>query len=212
MKKNGFTLMEVLAVIVILTLMGMIIIPIVENSINSGKDELYIAQIDSVKASLKKYAIEEINAKIKNPYDTIYLSLYQLKIAGFVSLDIKDPRTEKLLPEDMLLKIEKREKSYVYEILETTGTKSNMTTFNDNIPTLKVDPIVYYCSNNSESFNSIVNEYEISTGTPVIEYYNATFTNKIDSETALNSNNDFRIVYKLNSAYAVKNIMRSGCE
>ena len=59
MKKNGFTLMELLAVIIILTLMGMIVVPIVENSINSGKDDLYIAQIDSVKASLKKYAIEE---------------------------------------------------------------------------------------------------------------------------------------------------------
>ena len=127
MNKNGFTLAELMAVLILIAVMGMIVIPIVENSINSGKDDLYISQIDSVKASLKKYAIEEINPKIRNAGDDIYLSLYQLKISGNVSVDMKDPRTETLLPEDMLLRIEKREKSYTYEVLETTGTKTERT-------------------------------------------------------------------------------------
>ena len=82
MNKNGFTLAELMAVLILIAVMGMIVIPIVENSINSGKDDLYISQIDSVKASLKKYAIEEINPKIRNAGDDIYLSLYQLKISG----------------------------------------------------------------------------------------------------------------------------------
>lgn len=215
MKKNAFTLIELLAVIIILTVMGIIVIPIVENSINSGKDDLYIAQIDSIKASLKKYAIEEINSNIKNPGDDIYLSLYQLKIAGYISTDIKDPRTEKLLPEDMLLRIEKREKSYAYEVLETTGTKSNQTSFPSNTPIIKVKPIVYYCTVTNEiteSFSQIINNYEINTGSATIEYYDAKFTKKSSLETLLNSNNDFRVVYKSNGAYAIMNVLRSGCE
>ena len=40
LKKNGFTLVELTAVLIILSVLGMIIIPIVENSINSGKNEL----------------------------------------------------------------------------------------------------------------------------------------------------------------------------
>jgi len=215
MKKNAFTLMELLAVIVILTLMGMLVIPIVENSINSGKDDLYIAQIDSVKASLKKYGIERINSKIRNAYDDIYLSLYQLKTAGFVSLDLKDPRTEKLLPNDMLLRIEKREKSYVYEVLETTGTKSDKDSFSNDTPVLEVEPVVYYCertSEISESLNSIINDYKISSGSVTMEYYDATFTKKIDLNTVLNTNSNFHIVYKAKDAYAIKNILRNGCE
>ena len=215
MKKNAFTLIELLAVIIILTVMGIIVIPIVENSINSGKDDLYIAQIDSIKASLKKYAIEEINSNIKNPGDDIYLSLYQLKIAGYISTDIKDPRTEKLLPEDMLLRIEKREKSYAYEVLETTGTKSNQTSFPSNTPIIKVNPVVYYCTVTNEiaeSFSQIINNYEINTGSATIEYYDAKFTKKSSLETLLNSNNDFRVVYKSNGAYAIMNVLRSGCE
>lgn len=215
MKKNGFTLIELLSVIVLLTIMGMIVIPIVENSINSGKDDLYISQIDSVKASLKKYAIEKVNANIKNAGDDVYLSLYDLKIAGFVSVDIKDPRTEKLLPEDMLLRIEKREKSYVYEVLETTGTKSSKTYFSSSTPVLKVNPIVYYCKVTSEvpeDFNQILNNYEINSGSVTFEYYDAAFTKKSTLETLLNTNKDFRVVYKSNGAYAIMNVLRSGCE
>ena len=215
MKKNAFTLIELLAVIIILTIMGLVVIPIVENSINSGKDDLYIAQIDSIKASLKKYAIEEVNTKMKNAGDDIYLSLYQLKIAGFVSMDIKDPRTEKLLPEDMLLRIEKREKSYTYEVLETTGTKSNISSFSSNTPVLKVNPVVYYCNVSSEipeSFNQILNNYQINSGSVSMEYYDENFTKKLELSNLLSENKDFRVVYKANGAYAVMNVLRSGCE
>lgn len=214
MKKNGFTLIELISVIFLLAVMGMIVIPIVENSINSGKDDLYISQIDSVKASLKKYAIEEVNSQMRNAGDDVYLSLYQLKIAGYVSVDMKDPRTEKLLPEDMLLRIEKREKSYAYEVLETTGTKSDRTYFSSNIPELKVKPIIYYCEITSEvpaELTQKLNDYEINSGSATLEYYNADFTQKSSLEALLNTNNDFRVVYKSNGAYAITNILRSGC-
>ena len=214
MNKNGFTLIELVSVIFLLAIMGIIAIPIVENSINSGKDDLYISQIDSVKASLKKYAIEEVNSSIKNAGTDIYLSLYQLKIAGYVSVDIKDPRTEKLLPEDMLLRIEKREKSYAYEVLETTGTKSDKTYFLASVPVLKVKPVAYYCNITSEvtaEFNQILNDYEINSGSVTFEYYNSSFNRKTSLESLLSSENDFRVVYKSNGAYAIKNILRSGC-
>ena len=214
MNKNGFTLAELMAVLILIAVMGMIVIPIDENSINSGKDDLYISQIDSVKASLKKYAIEEINPKIRNAGDDIYLSLYQLKISGNVSVDMKDPRTETLLPEDMLLRIEKREKSYTYEVLETTGTKTERTSFSASTPLLKVNPVAYYCKVASEvpaDFTQILNDYEVNSGSVIIEYYNADFTRKMPLETLLSSSNDFRIVYKSNVAYAIKNVIRSGC-
>lgn len=214
-KKNAFTLIELLSVIVILTLMGALVIPIVENSINSGKDDLYIAQLDSIKASLKKYAIEKVNSQMKTSGDRIFLSLYQLKMTGFISIDIKDPRSETLIPDDMLLSIEKREKSYVYEVLSATGTKRNLTKFNEGTPIITVNPVVYYCpvtSEVSESFMRIVNDYTISSGSATIEYYDETFTSKKNLSSLLNEDKSFRIVYKKDNAYAIKNILRSGCD
>ena len=155
MKKNGFTLVELTAVLIILSVLGMIIIPIVENSINSGKNELYVAQLDSIKASLKKYAVSNINSKIKNVGDNIFLSLYQLKIENYLALDIKDPRTETLLPNDMLLRIHKESKNYTYEVLETSGTKVTEKEYNTNTPIIETEIVSYYCGSSNEELKPI---------------------------------------------------------
>lgn len=212
MKKNGFTLVELTAVLIILSVLGMIIIPIVENSINSGKNELYVAQLDSIKASLKKYAVSNINSKIKNVGDNIFLSLYQLKIENYLALDIKDPRTETLLPNDMLLKIHKESKNYTYEVLETSGTKVTEKEYNTNTPIIETEIVSYYCGSSNEELTNLINDYKVNKGNVKITYYDEYFESKVTLDDILNNKKDFRVVYTADSAYAVKNILRSGCD
>ncbi len=212
MKKNGFTLVELTAVLIILSVLGMIIIPIVENSINSGKNELYVAQLDSIKASLKKYAVSNINSKIKNVGDDIFLSLYQLKIENYLALDIKDPRTETLLPNDMLLRIHKESKNYTYEVLETSGTKVTEKEYNTNTPIIETEIVSYYCGSSNEELTNLINDYKVNKGNVKITYYDEYFESKVTLDDILNNKKDFRVVYTADSAYAVKNILRSGCD
>lgn len=212
MKKNGFTLVELTAVLIILSVLGMIIIPIVENSINSGKNELYVAQLDSIKASLKKYAVSNINSKIKNVGDNIFLSLYQLKIENYLALDIKDPRTETLLPNDMLLRIHKGSKNYTYEVLETSGTKVTEKEYNTNTPIIETEIVSYYCGSSNEELTNLINDYKVNKGNVKITYYDEYFESKVTLDDILNNKKDFRVVYTADSAYAVKNILRSGCD
>ncbi len=212
MKKNGFTLVELTAVLIILSVLGMIIIPIVENSINSGKNELYVAQLDSIKASLKKYAVSNINSKIKNVGDDIFLSLYQLKIENYLALDIKDPRTETLLPNDMLLRIHKESKNYTYEVLETSGTKVSEKEYNTNTPIIEIEIVSYYCGSSNEELTNLINDYKVNKGNVKITYYDEYFESKVTLDDILNNKKDFRVVYTADSAYAVKNILRSGCD
>lgn len=212
MKKNGFTLVELTAVLIILSVLGMIIIPIVENSINSGKNELYVAQLDSIKASLKKYAVSNINSKIKNVGDDIFLSLYQLKIENYLALDIKDPRTETLLPNDMLLRIHKESKNYTYEVLETSGTKVTEKEYNTNTPIIETEIVSYYCGSSNEELTNLINDYKVNKGNVKITYYDEYFESKVTLDDILNNKKDFRVVYIADSAYAVKNILRSGCD
>lgn len=209
MKKNGFTLIELMAVIIILALLSMIILPIVENSINSGKDDLYISQIDSIKVSLKKYAIDNINSKIRNVGDDIYISLYQLKIADYVNLDMADPRSEYLIPNDMILHIKKKEKSYIYEVLETTGTKTTKKKYDKSTPIITASEVIYYCG--SDNFDDILNDYNSDNGSVEIKYYDKYFAKEKNLNELLNENEDFRIVYKSKDAYFITNILRSGC-
>jgi prepilin-type N-terminal cleavage/methylation domain-containing protein len=212
LKKNGFTLVELTAVLIILSVLGMIIIPIVENSINSGKNELYVAQLDSIKASLKKYAVSNINSKIKNVGDNIFLTLYQLKIENYLALDIKDPRTETLLPNDMLLRIHKESKNYTYEVLETSGTKVTEKEYNTNTPIIETEIVSYYCGSSNEELTNLINDYKVNKGNVKITYYDEYFESKVTLDDILNNKKDFRVVYTADSAYAVKNILRSGCE
>ena len=212
MKKNGFTLVELTAVLIILSVLGMIIIPIVENSINSGKNELYVAQLDSIKASLKKYAVSNINSKIKNVGDNIFLSLYQLKIENYLALDIKDPRTETLLPNDMLLRIHKESKNYTYEVLETSGTKVTEKEYNTNTPIIETEIVSYYCGSSNEELTNLINDYKVNKSNVKITYYDEYFESKVTLDDILNNKKDFRVVYTADSAYAVKNILRSGCD
>ena len=212
MKKNGFTLVELTAVLIILSVLGIIIIPIVENSINSGKNELYVAQLDSIKASLKKYAVSNINSKIKNVGDNIFLSLYQLKIENYLALDIKDPRTETLLPNDMLLRIHKESKNYTYEVLETSGTKVTEKEYNTNTPIIETEIVSYYCGSSNEELTNLINDYKVNKGNVKITYYDEYFESKVTLDDILNNKKDFRVVYTADSAYAVKNILRSGCD
>jgi len=212
LKKNGFTLVELTAVLIILSVLGMIIIPIVENSINSGKNELYVAQLDSIKASLKKYAVSNINSKIKNVGDDIFLSLYQLKIENYLALDIKDPRTETLLPNDMLLRIHKESKNYTYEVLETSGTKVTEKEYNTNTPIIETEIVSYYCGSSNEELTNLINDYKVNKGNVKITYYDEYFESKVTLDDILNNKKDFRVVYTADSAYAVKNILRSGCD
>ena len=196
MKKNGFTLVELTAVLIILSVLGMIIIPIVENSINSGKNELYVAQLDSIKASLKKYAVSNINSKIKNVGDDIFLSLYQLKIENYLALDIKDPRTETLLPNDMLLRIHKESKNYTYEVLETSGTKVSEKEYNTNTPIIEIEIVSYYCGSSNEELTNLINDYKVNKGNVKITYYDEYFESKVTLDDILNNKKDFRVVYK----------------
>ena len=59
MNKKGFTLVEVLAVILILGLLVTIVYPIVVETINSSKEKAYNSEIEIIKKAAKVYALDK---------------------------------------------------------------------------------------------------------------------------------------------------------
>ena len=100
--KKGFTLAELLGVITILGALMLIIIPLVSTAIKNADEDLYNSQIESIKLALEIWVSD--NQK-PNEGEYITLSLSQLKEAGLVELDIRNPITKELFPNDMILKI-----------------------------------------------------------------------------------------------------------
>ncbi|MCI8778972.1 MAG: prepilin-type N-terminal cleavage/methylation domain-containing protein [Bacilli bacterium] len=118
MKKNkGFTLIEIMAVIVILAVIALIVVPLVTGSIKDSKQKLYETQLENIKSGAKSYMI---NLDLPNK-EPITITLDDLQKKGLVDKDIKNPITDEKFNKCMLIQIKKtsdKEDIYEYEIMD----------------------------------------------------------------------------------------------
>lgn len=100
-KNKAFTLVELLAVIVILGLIALITVPTVLNKLKSTNEDLYKTQIKLIKAGAASYVADivahpNINPTISNiivngiAVDT-KISLNDLQLAGAVEINVLNP-------------------------------------------------------------------------------------------------------------------------
>ena len=66
MNKQGFTLIELMAVIIILTILSLIIVPIIDKNIKKSKDEMYLIQIENIRLAGINYYSDFIILRPKN--------------------------------------------------------------------------------------------------------------------------------------------------
>lgn len=132
--RKGFTLIELLAVITILGLIGLIAIPTVDRILKNNQEELYKIQIDNIKKGAKSWAAENAFKLPESNDESITLTLSQLKKNGHVDLNIKNPITNKLFPNDMLITITMKNNNLIYEVIEDSG--SDIDDYNPNAPIL----------------------------------------------------------------------------
>ena len=94
-KRNAFTLVELLAVIVILAIILIIAVPGVLSIINKTKNSAYDRQIDMIKNAAKNYVTANtITWSGDNPKSTL-VTLDMLQSGGYLDKKILDPRDKK---------------------------------------------------------------------------------------------------------------------
>ena len=92
--KKGFTLVEVLAVIVILGLLVVIISPVVNNLLGDSEDALYDKQVDSIVKATKKYMVEHSELLPENS-DSKAIYINDLINKGVIDKDkVINPKTK----------------------------------------------------------------------------------------------------------------------
>lgn len=97
MGKKAFTLVELIAVIVILSLIALVVFPAISSVIKNSKEKAYKDQIAQIEKAAKQYCYEHTE---KLPNETegskATLDIAVLKTEGYISEDqIKDPRNTK---------------------------------------------------------------------------------------------------------------------
>lgn len=132
MNKKGFTIIEVLAVVVIITILGSIGVVSVNGILQSSRENSLNLQYKSIettaKTYCKKHMLDEITpstmcqesgknccTKVPNAGEACYIVLGDL-INDKLIEPVKDPKNGGFISESTLIKIEFRNNQYVAEI------------------------------------------------------------------------------------------------
>ena len=92
MRQKGFTLVELLAVIIILGVISLIVIPTVNGVLKKQKNKLYEKQVNTIENATIGWGAENTSS-LPNLDESIYVSLDDLVKGGYLKkTDIKDPR------------------------------------------------------------------------------------------------------------------------
>lgn len=114
--QKGFTLLELMAVIVILSILILLVYPPIENAIVKSRTGSSDAQIAEIKAGAKNWVadhIEELPDEGKN----IDVTVGSLQDGGYIDEDLKDPKTNEKIPRENKIRITNVGKQYQYEYI-----------------------------------------------------------------------------------------------
>ena len=104
MKNKGFTLVELLGVIVILVVIFLLVFPAANNIINSGKETVYQTQINKILNAAYDYTLKNTNY-LPDRGKINYVTLGELKYQGLIDLNIQNPETKKTFEDNLVVSI-----------------------------------------------------------------------------------------------------------
>ena len=129
--KKGFTLIEVIGVLILLAAIALIAVPSIEQQIKEGKQKLYDSQITAIKLDAQNWLSDNLIYKPNNG-EVITIMLAQLKQGGYVDENVTNPITKELFPNDMLITITNNDGIITYDVLTNTG--SDKTIYDSDTP------------------------------------------------------------------------------
>lgn len=151
MNKKGFTLVELLAVIVILAVVSVIVFPNISSIIISSKQTLHDDQIKDILVSGEKWATDNNKYLDKYHINYTYISLSDLQNMGYLEKEeIKDPKTNTKMNGcvEISYNLENQKYNYAYEEKECSKMASDSKTSKDDH-----GYIIYYYDSASKEIN-----------------------------------------------------------
>lgn len=163
--KKGFTLIEMMAVIIILGIITLIAVPLVEKALSDIRQDAYKTQIENIRKGARQWGANHFYELPDNDGGTISVNLETLKLAGYVEKVLVNPKTNEEFPNDMLVTILNDKGNYVYIVDGDEGEQLNPYT-----PTITLlgDALIYVNLNASYTEPGIV--AKTSEGVNITDY------------------------------------------
>ena len=104
MKRNAFTLVELLCVILIVSVLLLITTPVVVSNLKSNKNRIYDNMVNKILNASTDWALKNTD-NLPEKDEEIKITLGLLQSEGLISTDLKNPKTDNLFPADMTITI-----------------------------------------------------------------------------------------------------------
>lgn len=114
--KKGFTLVEMLAVIIIIGVLSLVMIPSIESIIEESEKDTYEAQVEFILSGLKNYVADNIFKFSLEENQSKTITLGELKTSGYVDVDIRNPETDECFSNNTNLIVTKENNKFKYSI------------------------------------------------------------------------------------------------
>ncbi len=188
MNKKGFTLVEMLAVFILLSVIIALVFPAVESVLKQSNETISNTQINKILNGAYDYTLKNLN-KLPDYNQTIFITLNELKKEGYIDSDIKDINTKEEYPNHLVVSVKNVGTKYKNKDKKAFLNGGYLYKFED----------------------SIINNQDYEEKKPIIEIvgYETTKTKKIDINTSFKEP-----IYRATSSkgedltdYVVKNII-----
>lgn len=169
MKKRGFTLIELMGVLIILGVLSLIIIPIVSNVLKEQKQKQYDQQIANIELMAKNFGSDNLVILPSEDGESMDITLGQLKSMGYVEKNIINPITEEEISNCARVTITKSGQNYNYAYDKDTENDTSCGDMTGGIiisapvtKYIKKNEITsYIVTINDNDSENIINKYEI---------------------------------------------------
>ena len=115
-QKNGFTLLELLGVIVILVLLVTMVSPIIQKEVKKSQKTINEAQIENIKAAANDWAIDHPDSLPTVEGRSITITLSTLQDGWYISENLKDTKTNTEINGNLQITITYEKKHYTYQV------------------------------------------------------------------------------------------------
>lgn len=114
MNKKGFTLVELLAVIVLLLVIISITVPIVTNIINNSTNSTYRSQVNKILSATYDFSLKN-SEFLPNYNEKTFITVSHLQKTGYISTTIINPKTNEPFSNDLVISIKNVGSNYKYD-------------------------------------------------------------------------------------------------
>ncbi len=115
MKKKGFTLIELMGVLIILGILSVIAIPTITKAIHNSREKAYEDQVGIIMAASKNWSADHIRDLPTEDGASIAVTIRELQEDGFLEVNIQNPKTQEPFNTSSYVTISRYGDRYNYE-------------------------------------------------------------------------------------------------